>query len=158
MTRHVLPLNQDCVYVSDIGHVSTLLQVCACTFVPCNSPGQTWLYIPNPITEHSCVVKRLAWVLLRSPEGLCSMLEQCLADGWVAHLECKARKWSYKALERQGDGQVRELSAICCFPLLFVSDVSSDELRLLKSPKRGQFGNYSHSLGWSQFSGPIFPF
>ena len=55
----------------------------------------------------------------------------------LAHVEFKARKSSYKVLQGWGDGQVRELSAIYCFPLLFVSDVSSEQLRPLKSLKHG---------------------
>lgn len=72
------------------------------------------------------------------------MIEQCLADvGGIslAHMEFKARKLSYKVLQGWGDGQDRELSTIYCFPLLFVSDVSSEQLRLRKSLKHGQLAN-----------------
>lgn len=68
------------------------------------------------------------------------MIEQCLANvGGIslAHVEFKARKLSCKILQACGDDKVKELSAIYSFLLLFVSGVSSEHLRLLKSLKHG---------------------
>lgn len=68
------------------------------------------------------------------------MIEQCLADvGGIslAHVEFKARKLSHKILQGCGDGKVRELSAIHSFLLLFVSGMSSEQLRPLKSLRHG---------------------
>lgn len=69
------------------------------------------------------------------------MTQQCLADGGgglsLAYMEFVARKLSYKVLLGWGDGQVRDLFNIYSFPLLFVSDVSSEQQRPLKSLKHG---------------------
>lgn len=68
------------------------------------------------------------------------MTQQCLADGGgglsLAYMEFVPRKLSYKVLQGGGDGQVRDLFAIYTFPLLFVSDVSSEQQGPLKSLKQ----------------------
>lgn len=45
--------------------------------VPCNCRGWSWLYAPDPAMEHACVAKASD----PSPEGICSLIEQCLDDG-----------------------------------------------------------------------------
>lgn len=50
-------------------------------------------------------------------------------------MEFVARKQSYKVLQGWGDGQVRDLFAIYSFPLLFASDVSSEQLKIPEKPQ-----------------------
>lgn len=86
------------------------------------------------IKQHSCVLSPS-----EEPRKIYSMTQQCLADGEggisLVHMELVARKLSYKALRAWGDGQVRELFAIYSFPLLFVSDVSSEQLKIPEEPQ-----------------------